>query len=249
MRVSVRTQQLDAVRVAALVGGDAAMPGTFVEIEVVDSGEGMSAETRAKIFDPFFTTKFVGRGLGLAAVVGALRAHRGGIEVESELGRGSTFRAYLPAYVEKAAQSPVAPRGAPVAAAAPLVLVVDDDAGVRRVQERTLVKAGLRVITAADGDEGVATFRAHASEVALVVLDLTMPRMGGQAALEALRAIDPSVRVVLTSGFSESEATARFGSLALAGFVAKPFLPGELRTKVLEALAAGGARKGSTGVS
>ncbi len=236
IRVSVRSAELDASRIATLVGADGATPGPFVEIEVVDTGEGMSADTRAKIFDPFFTTKFVGRGLGLAAVAGALRAHRGGIDVESEPGRGSTFRAYLPVFVEKAAPEPVSSRAPGPIAGAPLVLVVDDDPAVRRVQERTLVRAGLRVLTAADGDEGVATFRARPSDVALVVLDLTMPRMGGQATLEALRAIDPSVRVVLTSGFSESEATARFAGLDLAGFVAKPFLPAELRAKVLEVL-------------
>jgi signal transduction histidine kinase/CheY-like chemotaxis protein len=208
---------------------DESLPGGYyVSLEVSDTGVGMTPETRMKIFDPFFTTKFTGRGLGLAAVIGILRSHRAAIKVYSEVGRGSTFRVLFPA-VEGAADSL---RGAgPLQTAwrgSGTILVVDDDEAVRNVSKRILERAGFRVLVAVDGVDGIAVFREHQSEVRAVLLDVTMPRMGGEEAFRQLRQLAPEVRVLLSSGYSAQEATSRFAGKGLAGFVEKPFTPQEL---------------------
>ena len=205
--------------------------GSYVSIELADTGVGMSAETCARIFDPFFTTKFTGRGLGLPAVLGILRAHRGAIKVQSEPGRGSTFRVLLPAGSGAAESLRPAP-STERRREAGLVLVVDDDEAVRNVAKRALERAGYRVVTAADGQEGVEVFAQRKDEIRAVLLDLTMPRMGGEEAFRRLRQLSPDVRVLLSSGYSAQEATSVFAGKGLAGFVEKPFTSALLLEKL-----------------
>jgi two-component system cell cycle sensor histidine kinase/response regulator CckA len=204
-------------------------PGTYAYFEVSDTGCGMDTKTIERIFEPFFTTKFTGRGLGLSAVVGTIHAHEGALRVDSEPGKGSTFRVMFPA-IGKAED--ITPEGdvSVVWRGSGTVLVVDDEEGIRAISSKQLRRLGLEVLTAEDGRQAVDIYRERRAEIDLVLLDLTMPHMDGEEAFRELRHIDPDVRVILASGYSESDISSRFAGKGLAGCLQKPYTLTKLRS-------------------
>jgi len=198
--------------------------GDFVFVEVKDSGCGMDKQTQLRIFDPFFTTKKTGSGLGLAALLGIVRSHGGTLALQSAPEEGACFTVFFPALAagRNAAELQTAEFNLhPDLSGA--VLVVDDEEMVRDVARRMLEREGIQVVSAIDGSDAVRIFRQHADEIALVLMDLTMPEMDGEQAFHAIRAIQPDAVVVLSSGFSETDAAKRLRRHGLAGFIRKPY--------------------------
>jgi two-component system cell cycle sensor histidine kinase/response regulator CckA len=171
-------------------------------LEVKDDGLGMDAPTLAQMFDPFFTTKFVGRGLGMAAVLGIVRGHEGAIDVESSPGQGTRVRVFFPACSKEPVRA--ASKPAEELQGHGLVLVVDDEKNVRISTELLLRGFGFEVIVAGGGAEAIEVFRSESGRIDVVLLDLTMPRMGGIETLKELRRIAPEIPVVLTSGYGST---------------------------------------------
>lgn len=213
--------------------------GQYVFVEVADSGVGIEPRLLPRIFEPFYSTKFTGRGLGLAAVLGIVRGHKGAIKVTSRPGNGSVFRVLFPVHEDPAAIVPVASVGSPVSempSPTGWVLVVDDEEIVRSIARRILEREGFRVLLARDGEEGLEVFRAEHERLHAVVLDLTMPKLGGEEVFKRMRAINPRVPVLLSSGYDEQEVVGRLDHDGLAGFVQKPYRAANLLAKLRRAL-------------
>jgi CheY-like chemotaxis protein len=233
--VTIRVGHLlaDAAYLADVHPGAGLEAGHYAALEVSDTGMGMDTATQGRIFDPFFTTKFAGRGLGLAAVLGIVRGHKGALRVYSELGRGSTFRVVLP--LSGSSPTPVEDDDAAWSGTG-RVLAVDDDVMVRTVARRLLQSFGLTVVEAAGGREAIDCFARDPDAIDAILLDLTMPDIGGAEVFREVRAIRPDVPVVLMSGYHEDEAGAAFDGDGLAGFVQKPFTPADLAKRMRAAL-------------
>jgi PAS domain S-box-containing protein len=210
-------------------------PGKYVYIEVADTGCGIDSKTLPKIFEPFFTTKFTGRGLGLAAVIGIMRQHKGAIKITSEPGKGSTFRVLFPASSNtdthpEAGVPPKLWRGGGT------ILVVEDEAEVLNVAKIMLERHGFHVLAATDGREAIKLFQKHGRNIVCVLLDMTMPHMDGEETYRELRRIRKDVQVIIASGYSEQEITKRFADHQPAGFIEKPYEAMALMAKLREAL-------------
>ena len=210
-------------------------PGKYVYLEVRDTGCGMAKATQERIFDPFFSTKFTGRGLGLAAVSGIVRGHKGAITVSSAPGKGSCFTILFPA-----AQAPTASRHAADAISdregKGTILVVDDEQIVRAMAMKSLTRYGFEVLLANNGIEALDILKRHPGDISLVVLDLSMPGMSGEEVLPELRKIRPGIKVVVSSGYNEVETMAQFKGHSVSGFVQKPYTLDRLAEKVKSAL-------------
>jgi PAS domain S-box-containing protein len=235
IRVSTGLIWVEGGELPSLKTGRIMPAGLYVWLEVADTGAGMDRATLDRIFDPFFSTKFTGRGLGLAAVLGIVRAHRGSITVASEPGKGSTFRVFFPALdeVEEATGEP-AQVPATEWQAAGSVLVVDDEEAIRDLAKTILEAAGFAVLTAANGDEALSLFQKHSDDVHLVLLDVVMPGKNASEVLGEIQQSRPETRVVVCSGYNDYEAAGRLGGRVPAGFLRKPYDPAGLISRLKE---------------
>ncbi len=234
--LSASVVDVDLERLEGFRHGAGLSPGRFVMIEVTDTGAGITSEIEAKMFEPFFSSRFAGRGLGLAAVSGIVRGHQGGIELETRVGEGTSIRIFLPAS-ESIRNAPTQEIEFPgLSSVTGTVLVVDDEAPVRILAQQVLEEFGFEVMTAEDGLQAVDTYRRLGPSIDLILLDLTMPNMDGEQALRAIQALDPEVKVLLSSGYSRNETMKRFQGCRLSGFVAKPYEMQELLWEVRLAL-------------
>ncbi len=230
IRITTGLMHCDRAYLEHLALSEELEEGEYVYLEVSDTGCGMDKETMGRIFDPFFTTKFTGRGLGLAAVQGIVRGHKGALKVYSEAGKGTTFKVLFPAVNTEGpvhrheAVSDTHWKGSGT------ILLVDDEEMVRSIAGEMLERLGFQVLTARDGVEALEVYQQRHPEIAGVLLDLTMPQMDGEETLRELRKIHPSVRVVLSSGYNKQEITQRFAGKGLAGFIQKPYRLAELKT-------------------
>ena len=225
--IRTETRDLDAEEIRREFPNDQLSPGSYVGIEVRDTGLGMDEATRNRIFDPFFTTKFQGRGLGLAAVSGIVRAQRGAIRVYSTPGRGSSFQVLFPAVAAKAAGH--GPRRPPTEIlAAGTILFVDDEEALRRLAKSALERNGWHVLLAENGAQGVRLFQENQEHITVVILDMTMAVMGGGEALDRMKAIRSGVPVIISTGYGEMEAARHFAGKDMAGFLEKPYTVNQL---------------------
>lgn len=235
--ITIRTSKINASR-AYLDGAflDEDIPeGEYVLLGVSDTGIGMDQETRSKMFDPFFSAKASGRGLGLAAVLGIVRGHRGNIKVYSQPSRGTTVEILFPMFEEQI--KPAIEEGASLRdwRGDGIILVVDDEQMVRGVSKDVLVDRGFEVLIATEGQAALDLYRQQ-RDIRLVLLDRTMPHTDVPQVFRQIRQINPTAKVILMSGYKEKEVMEDFGSEGLAGFLQKPFRPEELLSKVREVL-------------
>jgi CheY-like chemotaxis protein len=207
-----------------------------VALRVTDSGIGMSADVRERAFEPFFTTKAKGKGtgLGLATVYGVVEQHGGSVRVDSELGHGSTFEVLLPAASGTPADASNRPR-AHVLGGHETVLLAEDEPSVREAVVSLLEGAGYRVLVASDGEQAVSLFELHDTEIALLLFDVVMPRLGGPAAALRIRVRAPNVPVILSSGYDEA-AEVGVSAVPRARRLDKPYLPEALLQTVRDVL-------------
>lgn len=232
----------------ATLGADAA-EGEYVALEVSDTGSGMDEVTLRRVFDPFFTTKVNGRGLGLAAVQGIVRAHRAALFVASRPDRGTTFRVVFPAvgaYVELPAELDRLPAELDEAGT---VLVVDDEEGVCDVARRMLERSGHFVLTATDGAAGLELLERCGDEIGVVLLDMTMPGLTGAETFHEMQRVQPGVPIVMMSGYNVQEIDRRLSDSGLAGFLHKPFTAAALINAVATALAGRSSQPGPPATS
>ena len=227
--ITTSVRDCDEACLAASRLAEKAAPGRYVALVVTDTGCGMDESVQQRLFEPFFTTKFTGRGLGMSAVLGVVRGHKGAICIESAPGAGTTIRVLFPIEEPDDAPHPKEgpecepPNESPTTLVEGMILLVDDEESVRRVAERMLTRVGFAVVCAEDGEVALRVLEQHKSRITCVLLDLTMPKMDGPATLAALRRIHSTVPVILASGYDQQELTSRMQGIGFAGFAQKPY--------------------------
>jgi len=231
--ITTGTMKCDTAYLAESYLHENLLEGLYIYIEITDTGCGIPKDNQDKIFDPFFTTKFTGRGLGLAAVLGIIRYHRGTIKLISEPDRGTTIRLLFPAFTFIAEEKTEKHSEINLPKWKGKILVVDDEECICIVTKAILEELGFTVITAGDGKEGLELFKKHEEEICAIILDITMPKMSGIEALQEIRLINNNVKIIITSGYEGKAAFKDYIEGKTDWFLQKPFEIKEL-VEILE---------------
>jgi two-component system, cell cycle sensor histidine kinase and response regulator CckA len=240
--IRVTTRRINVDRADAISKGIA--EGDYVELEVADTGRGMSLETQARVFDPFFTTKSQGHGLGLGVVRGIVRGLGGAIHLASELGKGSTFEIFLRSTgITTGTSDPLRPAGDPSPAPVATILVVEDDDALRVALAQILRRRGFETLDAANGADAINFLRANSIKIDMMLLDMTIPGPSSRDVAAVAAEARRSLKVVLTSAYDEKLVRTTVGATQACGFVRKPFQVDELVHTLRSALSA----RGTTG--
>ncbi len=228
--VTLRAGRVRVAReaLANAIGAPDLGAGEYAYLEVRDTGVGIAAENQAQVFEPFFTTRFTGRGLGLAAVLGIVRSHRGAIQLTSQPGAGSSFRVLLPLGSDAARGEPAPPEPGAVLSATGHILVVDDDEAILRLMQAFLEDAGFEVTTVLGGQAGIDAIHGSPQRFDAVILDLVMPEVDGARVFEAIRRVRTDLPVILVSGYAADAARGLLAEGSGASFLHKPFEPEDL---------------------
>ncbi|MEQ8224818.1 MAG: response regulator, partial [Candidatus Eremiobacterota bacterium] len=223
--ISIRTGTKDCDRyyIAATYLKEKISEGLYVFLEISDTGCGMTEEVKDKIFDPFFTTKFLGRGLGLAAVLGIIRGHKGAIRVSTSPGKGTTMTVLFPALKRTEITVKIEKKTFETFRGTGTFLIVDDEKSIRSVAESFLRKSGFDVLTASNGKEGIEIFKLKGQDICAVILDMTMPDLSGKETYDELCKIRSDVKVIISSGYSKEEVHRQFGNDGIRDFLQKPY--------------------------
>ena len=227
--VSVGVREYDRAFLQQTYLDEGQPAGRYVFLEITDTGCGIADEDKEKVFDPFYTTKFIGRGLGMAAVLGIVRGHKGAVKIDSAPGAGTTVTVLFSAIEEPAELMEIVVEPRTAWRGSGLILLVDDEEVVRRVAGRMLETMGFNVVTGTGGQEAIEIFRERADDIACVLLDYTMPDMDGYQTLTQLRAMKEDVLIIASSGHPEEEVRRGFGDAHLDGFIHKPYETAKLR--------------------
>jgi CheY-like chemotaxis protein len=236
IRISTALRQYSSDELGDTVGNPLLSSGHYVSLEVADTGSGIDPRIKNRIFEPFFSTKFAGRGLGLSAVLGAVRAVDGAIKITSTPGGGTTFTVLFPLFAasdETVHQDTAG--GERGSLRAGTVLVVDDEPVVRSVACRLLRRLGLECLTAEDGLQAIEIYRERGDDISMILLDLTMPHMDGRETLKELRALNPDARVILSSGYSSIDVMPSLEDERPNGFIQKPYTEAALERALVSA--------------
>jgi PAS domain S-box-containing protein len=234
--LTVETDLLEITEAAVSAHGIGA-PGTYAVISVTDTGLGMDEEAKQKIFEPFFTTKEVGRGtgLGMAIVYGIVKQHKGYVTVDSQVGKGATFKIYLPLHRGQVEQKEKAPAVSPGMTGTETILLAEDDATLRTFFRNILTDHGYTVVVAEHGEEAIRKFAERKDEIQLMVVDMIMPKKSGREVFDAVQAMKPGTKVIFSSGYT-ADKVRREGLPAGSEFIAKPASPQEYLKKIREVL-------------
>jgi len=236
IKITTDVTYLDAEDLKSSYSGGNLPSGEYVVLSITDSGSGIKPEILSKIFDPFFTTKFTGRGLGMSAVLGIIRGHKAALKIHSQIGKGTRFKVFFPA-TEKKEDTVWDKTIAIQPHAFDTVLIIDDEEIIRETGADILQELGFKtVLKAQDGLVGIELYQKHHQDIQVVLLDMTMPKLNGAETFIELQRINPDVKVILSSGYSEQEATLQFEGKGLAGFIQKPYLPQDLESMITNTL-------------